>query len=175
MKVGTSMEKDPLIVSRLAFEKEDENWQFRTFLKMGRGGSRGRINSLAEQFGRQAEAQMECTACGACCRDICVPLSSEEQIILAKRAGLAPAEFAERHMTTSDHAEPAIQAKPCHFLDGTRCSVYEDRPNACRGYPYIGGDIATRMIGILERVGTCPIMFEMVEQLKTALRFRRFR
>lgn len=169
------MEKDPAIVARLAFEKEDENWQFRTFIKMGRGGSRARINNLAEQFGRQAEAQMDCTACGACCRDICVPISRKEQALLAKRAGLLFTEFAERHMTTSDSGEPAMEAKPCRFLDGTRCSVYEDRPKACRGYPYIGGDIATRTLGILERAETCPIVFEMVEQLKVTLRFRQFR
>lgn len=169
------MEKDPRIVAESAVRKQDENWQFRTFIKMGRGGSRSKINALAEQFGRQAEAQMDCTTCGACCKDICVPISEEEHACLAKHAGLTPADFASRHMSTSDADEPAMEAKPCVFLNGTLCSVYEDRPSACRGYPYIGGDVSTKMISILERAETCPIVFEMLEQLKAALRYRPYR
>lgn len=168
------MEKDPDTVARLAAAKEDENWQFRTFIKMGRVPRR-RLNTLAAQLGRQAQEQMDCTTCAACCRDNCIPLSREERTPLARHAGLSEQEFTERHITADDDGEPAMMAKPCHFLDGTRCSVYEDRPEACRGYPYVGGDVATRLLGILERAATCPIIFEMLEQLKAELRFRRFR
>ena len=34
--------------------------------------------------------------------------------------------------------------------------------------------IQSRMIGILERAGTCPIVFEMLEQMKTHVGFRNF-
>ena len=78
-------------------------------------------------------------------------------------------------MTTDDDGKPAMLAQPCRFLDSNRCAIYESRPNACRGYPYIGGDVRTRMLGILERVAVCPIVFEMLEQLKAAVRFRPFR
>jgi uncharacterized protein len=169
------MEKDPSIVARLAADLEDENWRFRTFVKMGHGLSRAKMNALAERLGRAAEAQMDCTTCGACCRDNCVPLSPEEQDRLADKLGLLVGDFAEQFMTLDDDGEPAMEATPCRFLDGTRCSVYECRPDACRGYPYIGGDVATRMLGILERAGTCPIVFEMLEQLKQATGFGRYR
>ena len=167
------METNPDIVARLAAEKEEENWRFRTFLKTAHGLSRSRLNALAEQFGRAATAQMDCTTCAACCRDNCVPLSSEERARLAKHAGMTAQQFADLYMTTDDDGEPAMDAKPCRFLDGTRCSVYEERPDACRGYPYIGGDVATRMIGIIERAGTCPIVFEMLEQLKEAAGYKK--
>jgi hypothetical protein len=168
------MEKDPDVVARLAVAKEDENWQFRSFIKWGKP-SRARLNQLAEQFGKQAETQMDCTTCGACCRDNCIPLSADGQARLAQHVGLSEQAFAAEYMTTDDDGEPAMMAQPCRFLDGTRCSVYEDRPDACRGYPYIGGDIPTRTFDMLERAATCPIVFEMLEQLKAALRFRPFR
>lgn len=167
------MEKDPAIVARLAAEREEENWRFRTFVKMAR--SPRRVNEMAEMFGRQAEAEMDCTTCGACCRDNCVPVSDDEKARLAARAGMAPDAFETRHMTRDDDGELAIDARPCPFLDDTVCSVYEDRPDACRGYPYIGGSVASRTIGIIERAAVCPIVFEMLEQLKRAMGYRRLR
>lgn len=169
------MEKNPDVIARLAAEREDENWRFRTYLRTASRLSEGRVDRLAEKIGRAAEAQMDCTTCGACCRDIIVPVNTEEQVRLARRLGLSPEQFAERYLVTNDDDEPAIEARPCPFLDGNRCSVYEDRPEVCRGYPYVGGNIRSRMIGIIERAETCPIIFHMLEELKDAVGFRRFR
>ncbi len=167
-----TMEKNPDAVARLAGDLEDENWRFRSYLKMVR--SPARIDLLAEQFGREAAAQMDCTACGACCRDNCVPVTDEERRRLAARSGLSEAEFERLHMTQDDDGQAAIDARPCLFLQGTVCAVYEDRPEPCRGYPYIGGHLASRMIGILERAAVCPIVFEMLDQLKRATGFKRY-
>lgn len=168
------MEKDPLIVARLAAEREDENWRFRAFLKASGHLSTAKLDRLAEQFGRAAEAEMDCTTCGACCRDNCVPVSVAEQLRLADRLGISRDEFVERYGSIDDDGEAALDAVPCPFLNCTRCSVYEERPEACRGYPYVGGEVVPRMIGIIERAGTCPIVFEMLERLKAAVGFGRF-
>jgi Fe-S-cluster containining protein len=163
------MEKDPQVIARLAVEREDENWRFRTFLKHMKPVTLAKADRLTEEFGRAAEAAMDCTACGACCRDNCVPVSVEEQIQLASRLGISPDEFREQYLGTDDDGQPAIEATPCPFLKSSRCSVYEDRPQACRDYPYVGGNVASRMVGIIERAGTCPIIFEMLERLKGAV------
>lgn len=168
------MEKDPAIVARLAREKEDENWRFRTYLKMT-SRSATFINQLAARLGSEAEASMNCTTCGACCRANHVPLTQDEENRLASLMSLPVVEFHDRHMERDDEGEWTLNANPCPFLQGTRCGVYRDRPDACRGYPYIGGDVATLMVGIIERAGTCPIVFKMLEQLKAALGFDRYR
>jgi Fe-S-cluster containining protein len=165
------VETNPEIVARRAVRLEEENWRFRTFVKMAK--SRARIDTLAAELGRQVESRMDCTSCGACCRDNCIPVTEEEVERLARRVGTTVEAFRQAHMTRDDDGEPAIDARPCPFLSGTVCSVYEDRPDACRGYPYIGGNVAASMTGIIERAGACPIVFEMLEQLKTAVGFRR--
>lgn len=172
--MGYPMEKDPQIVARLAAERTDENWQFRTFLKSAGHLSTARLDQLAEQFGRQAESQMDCTTCGACCLENCVPVTADEQLRLARRLGVPQDEFVEKYGSVDDDGEPALDAVPCPFLSGSRCSVYEDRPDACRGYPYIGGEVMPRIVGIIERAGTCPIVFDMLEKLKSAVGFRQF-
>ena len=73
-----TMEKDPDVVARLAEAKRDENWRLRTYLKRSPTLRSGRVDRLAEQAGHQAEAEIDCTTCGACCRDICIPVTDVE-------------------------------------------------------------------------------------------------
>ncbi len=169
------MLKDPQAVARLASERQDENWRFRTFLKGYCRLSDGRLNSLARQFGEQAAARMNCLECGACCRDIVVPLEDGEVAAMAKALGLTEPQFRERYVRTVDDHEQALDARPCPLQDGTRCTVYECRPEPCRGYPYITSSVRSHSLAILERAETCPIVFEMLEQLKARLGFRRVR
>ena len=127
------MIKDPDAVARLAAEREDENWRFRTYLKLLPPRAAARADRLAGELGQAAEAAMDCTTCGACCRDNCVQVGPEDRARLSRRLGVSAEEFDRRYLTTDDDGEPAVDASPCPFLLGTRCSVYEDRPEACRG------------------------------------------
>ncbi|MBP7934384.1 MAG: YkgJ family cysteine cluster protein [Phycisphaerae bacterium] len=170
------MEKNPEIVARLARERADENWGFRAFLKAYSILPERRVDNLAERFARQAEAQVNCTTCAACCRDNYIPVNKEEIARLARRLNLTPGEFASRYVQpkTREH-DAGIDARPCPFLQDNLCSVYEDRPEVCQGYPYIGSNVASRTIGIIERAGTCPIIFDMLERLKDKLGYNYYR
>ena len=169
------MEKDPAIVAQRAADCRDENWRFRTYVKHSGRVGHGRVNSLARRFGQEAESQMDCLTCGACCRDNTVPVTANEGKRLAKRLGISLEEFKSTYLRSELDGEPAIEAQPCPFLKDNTCSVYEDRPKVCQGYPYVGGDVPSRTIGIIERAETCPIIFDMLERLKDALGFRKYR
>lgn len=170
------MEKDPETVACLAEQRKDENWGFRTFIKAYSKLPEGRVDAMAERFAREAQAQIECTSCAACCRDNFIPVNDEEVERLAKRLEITPDDFRARYVQpkTNEH-DTGIDAQPCPFLQDSLCSVYEDRPEVCQGYPYIGGNIASRTIGIIERAGTCPIIFDMLERLKDELGYNYYR
>ncbi len=66
-----------------------------------------------------------------------------------------------------------MNAIPCHFLNGKACTVYEIRPDECRNFPQLDRvGFTTRMFGTFSHYGMCPIIFNVVEQLKTAIHFR---
>ena len=54
------------------------------------------------------------------------------------------------------------------------CSVYEDRPADCSGYPYLyKEDFASRTLAMIDRTFTCPIVFGVMEELKRSTGFFR--
>lgn len=72
-----------------------------------------------------AESQL-CTACGFCCDGrlfSLAPLTLEEAA-WAKR----------RRLPLVSHADKVSLEQPCGALEGTRCTVYDERPESCRRF-----------------------------------------
>ena len=64
---------------------------------------------------------------------------------------------------------------PCPLLDGTRCSCYKDRPKDCRSYPHLHEkEMTTRLLGVLGNAEVCPIVYNVLENLKAELVARGF-
>lgn len=78
-----------------------------------------------------------------CCENIDILLTPYDIVRLKKRLGLTSREFIERHTvecTLDAHGMPGLKLKTreastaCQFLGSEGCSVYADRPAACRYY-----------------------------------------
>lgn len=82
---------------------------------------------------------------GDCCSDLTLMLMPYDALRLRKALALGSAEFLERHTETvadSDGGVPRVHVKMgddsrkrCPFLADGGCTVYEDRPGACRIFP----------------------------------------
>jgi hypothetical protein len=65
-----------------------------------------------------------------------------------------------------------VASKPCPFLKDNRCTVYEARPEQCRKYPYLyEPEFSSRTLGMIERTFTCPVVYQVFEELKGELPF----
>ncbi len=85
------------------------------------------------------------TCFNECCADLKLVLTPYDILRLKNRLGLTSGQFLERH--TEDESGPvgrfprvilkmtAQPGRPCPFVTEQGCSVYEDRPGACRIYP----------------------------------------
>lgn len=169
------MPYDLVQIRTLAEKKEDENWRFRRFLKG---------NSDLEDVDRQVFAitqrvwaGIDCTKCANCCREMQPTFSEEEVDRLACRLAITREQFIEAYLERSEpHSDNPWRTRttPCPFLKDNLCSVYEDRPADCGGYPYLyEPDFVFRTIGMIGRTFTCPIVYEVMEELKKSLGFRR--
>ena len=89
-----------------------------------------------------------------CCKSINIQLTPYDIIRLKRRLGLDAADFVARYTVPFEmdqHGMPGLRlaVKPgtseCAFLGEEGCTVYEDRPTACRYYPL--GNMGVRKVG----------------------------
>ncbi len=87
----------------------------------------------------------------ACCRNIDITLTPYDILRLKKRLGLSSGEFLKRYTYPFEFnknsiagvkMEPVEGGTECQFMTDEGCSVYTDRPTACRYYPV--GLLSTR-------------------------------
>ena len=80
----------------------------------------------------------------ACCSNIDISLTPYDILRLKRRLGLASAQFLQQYAVPYELEKDGIagiKLKPvsggsaCQFMTPEGCSVYEDRPTACRYYP----------------------------------------
>jgi len=169
------MQADYNNLEKLAKEKEDENWEFRKFLKFFDELSDDELDELVSKLADKYESKIECTSCGRCCKGLKPTLSEKDQLRLAKSLGITVEQLKDQYLEyDNDKDEPGWQIKdaPCPFLKDNKCAVYESRPDDCRGYPYLHEEgFSYRTMGMIERTFTCPIVFNVMEELKEEVAF----
>lgn len=96
-----------------------------------------------EPFRFACHPQVPCF--NACCRDLDLELHPYDMLRLRQRLGLSSRAFLDRHgragilphtgFPTVELCMSEAPERPCPFVRPEGCSVYEDRPAACRCYP----------------------------------------
>jgi Fe-S-cluster containining protein len=80
----------------------------------------------------------------ACCSNIDISLTPYDILRLKRRLGLASAQFLQQYAVPYElekdgiagiKLKPVAGGSACQFMKPEGCSVYEDRPTACRYYP----------------------------------------
>jgi Fe-S-cluster containining protein len=160
-------------------EKEDENWKFRAFMKGECNLESEDIDRRVFEVTRRVWAAIDCTACANCCREVHPTFSEEEVDRLARRVGMERVQFIQKYLERTERGSEnpwQTRSKPCPFLKDNLCSVYEDRPGDCSGYPYLyKPEFVSRTMAMIERAPTCPIVYEVLEKLKESVGFFRRR
>jgi Fe-S-cluster containining protein len=165
---------DPQEVERLAEELEDENWEFRNWIKRTFDFDDERLMSVVRELADEITAQIDCTQCANCCRETATELGQEEIERLAAALGMSVADLRETYLEyEEDRGGYWKLPAPCPLLDGNLCRVYEARPDSCREYPHLHNDFRSASIARINNTFICPIVFNVVEEMKRALRWRR--
>jgi len=133
------------------------------------------LDALVEALAAPIIAAIDCQQCANCCRALDVYLTPEDAERLAAGLCLSSIEFTSRYLD-----QPRAQAegewgmfkhKPCVFLRDKSCSVYAQRPESCRAYPAFTPDFRWQIRPIMAGVGVCPIIYHLIQALKTARRW----
>ena len=169
MKKNDALVTDLKKIQLIAAEKEIENDRFRIFLKQQDAEA---IDVIVHQLNETITPQIDCTQCGNCCKSLMINVTTEEADSLAYNLNMSLADVKGSYIEESEQGQLIMNTIPCHFLTGTSCSIYENRFNECREFPHLHKPNFTgRLFGTLLYYAMCPIIFNVMEQLKEAIPF----
>lgn len=133
------------------------------------------LQQFNEMFWRvfdETEKQIDCTRCANCCKVFHAGLPEEEIQRLATLKQMKYEEFLQKNVSieqpTGIHF---LKLNPCIFLNNNLCSIYDQRPQACRDFPRPPFENVKHNIRrVLKNYTVCPIIFNTVEKCKAQLR-----
>ena len=120
-----------------------------------------------EEYHDEAFSEIDCLDCANCCKTTSPIFLNTDIDRLAKSFRMKSSAFMEEYLHRDEEGDYVLNFAPCPFL-GTdnKCSVYEDRPKACREFPHTN---RKNMHGILElslkNTLVCPAVFKIFKQI----------
>ncbi len=164
----------PIIIDRTyiqiqAEQKLDENDSFRSFLQKIDSDE---LDAMVHAINEKITPLINCTDCGGCCRQLMINVTPEENIKVANHLNITPQAFKEKYLEESMQGKIIMNTIPCHFLADSKCMIYENRFTECRAFPHLHeNNFKGRLFGTLIHYAMCPIIYNVVEQLKLDVGF----
>ena len=153
-----------------AANKKKENKRF--FRQLKNKPPKG-IDSLMSDLHDAEFQKTDCLDCANCCKTT-GPLFTHTDIKrLSKFFKLKPTHFIDTYLKLDEDNDYVLQSLPCPFLGADNyCSIYEQRPKACREYPHTKQrKFQDRGPLNLQNLAICPAAFNIVEALKLKVDF----
>jgi Fe-S-cluster containining protein len=145
--------------------KRSENKKFLQSLKKK---DPRKVDDSFHRLHEEVFEEIDCLKCGNCCKTTSPIFYQTDIERVAKPLRMKPGDFIEKYLRIDEDKDYVLKSSPCPFLGADNyCSVYEDRPKACREYPHTN---RKKMVQITEltykNTLVCPAVFEMVERMK---------
>lgn len=92
---------------------------------------------------------------------------------MATHLQLSTSQFKEKFVEEGSSGMMIMNTIPCHFLADNKCIAYEARFTECREFPHLHkGNFKGRLFGTLIHYAMCPIIYNVVEELKEETGFK---
>ena len=156
-------------IEQLGKRNEDENLDFRAFLK---GQDPDEIDRRVHRLYKEISAQIDCSKCANCCKKQTPGLSQKEAEQISSHLNMALEDFRDQYVETDWTGRMMLKDQPCVFLKDNACTISHIMPEDCRFYPYLHkDDFVSRLFGVIDNYSVCPIVFNVYEGLKEELDF----
>lgn len=163
------VEIDLPVIKQTALEKETENTAFVQFLKERNGDE---VDAAVQHLNKIIEPKIDCTQCGNCCKSLMVNITPGEADRASVHLHMSRADFDARYVEKGSHELMIMNSMPCHFLNENKCTIYEVRFAGCREFPALHlPQFTQRLFTVMMHYDRCPIIFNVMEQLKNVTGF----
>lgn len=159
---------DPQKLPEQAAKVAQENAKYLKKLKVRKPK---KLDAVMTKLHHETFKKIDCLNCANCCKTTAPLFLPSDIKRISKRLRMKPTEFEATYLRTDEDNDKVLQQVPCSFLGAdNQCSIYEDRPKACREFPHTDRPKFHQITGITAKnIAVCPAVYEMVARLKSEL------
>ena len=145
--------------------KSDEN---KKFLKGIKKKNPRVVDAIFHQVHDEVFEEIHCLECANCCKTTSPIFYRTDIERAAKSLRMKAVDFIATYLRVDEDEDYVLKSAPCTFLDADNyCTIYEDRPKACREYPHTNRKKMVQLMDLTYRnTLICPAVFEIVERIK---------
>jgi uncharacterized protein len=156
------------VFNKTAHRQSDEN---KRFLQRLKHKNPRKVDELFHEEHEQVFEEIDCLSCANCCKTTSPIFYSTDIERAAKALRIKPGDFMKKYLRIDEDQDYVLKSSPCPFLDGENyCSIYADRPKACREYPHTNRKKMVQIMDLTHKnTLVCPAVLEMVERLKKVI------
>ena len=146
----------------------DNNYRFRRFLKTH--ADEKELDRQFKMLHNKYFKDFDCKSCRNCCRELGISTTEEEIEEFSKYYNFDINKIKEK--LNQNYFK--YDAQPCPFLkkDNT-CTIEKCKPRTCKEYPYTNKEERLEsLLTIMNNTLICPVVYEIVEELKRIYNFK---
>jgi uncharacterized protein len=115
---------------------------------------------------------IDCLTCANCCKTTSPIFYDRDIERAAKAVKLKPAAFIEKYLRVDEDNDHVLKQSPCTFLDADNyCTIYNDRPNACREYPHTNRKKMYQILDLtFKNTLVCPAVLKITYEIKKQIK-----
>jgi Fe-S-cluster containining protein len=128
-----------------------------------------KLDELFRENHDEVFEEIDCLSCANCCKTTSPIFRRIDIERLSKRLKISSSDFIEKYLNLDNEHDYVLKSSPCTFLqDDNKCSVYEDRPLACKEYPHTNRKKMHQILNLtLKNTEICPAVAQIFENLRS--------
>lgn len=132
------------------------------------------LDSMFHEAHEDVFREIDCLDCANCCKTTSPIFRDRDIDRLSKKLKVRPSQFIDQYLRMDEDNDYVLQSSPCAFLnEDNTCSVYDDRPAACREYPHTDRKKMSQILDLTYRnTKVCPAVEHIVEKIRKRLQER---
>ncbi|MCT4614371.1 MAG: YkgJ family cysteine cluster protein [Marinifilaceae bacterium] len=154
-----------------AKKNRSENKKFYTKLKKQKPKN---LDQLALQIHDEVFEEVDCLDCANCCKSISPIITDKDINRISKYLKIKATDFIDMYLEMDEEEDYVYRSAPCPFLqDDNYCSIYEQRPKACREYPHTDRAKLYKISDLcFKNIKYCPAVDLFTDKLKSKIVLR---
>nr|WP_294858485.1 YkgJ family cysteine cluster protein [uncultured Fluviicola sp.] len=140
---------------------------YNKWIKKAKKANNRNLDEQFHQLHEEAFRKIDCLACANCCKTTSPIFRDVDIKRLSKRLKMPESKLIDTYLIMDEDQDYVLKSAPCPFLGSDNyCSVYEDRPLACREYPHTNRKNMYQILPLTRKnMEVCPAVSYIMQEI----------